>query len=204
MQQPRLGLIGYGAIGKRGGPAHMCRPGCQGNRQVPQRYSARRRMSDQCRFALSNIVRHAHASTADVAVEVDTDLPVQRLRLKGRMALGRRYRHLYGWTAQASNNAAPSRFRSTMSTARDITHTGATCVGEHETLTAAAQHMGELGVGALPIPPATHYRQSSPGRHRQRSRHRSPSDRTCHRAVRQSDLRHPSHRQPLIPRQLGD
>jgi len=38
-------------------------------------------MSDQCRFALSNIVRHAHASTADVAVEVDTDLPVQRLRL---------------------------------------------------------------------------------------------------------------------------
>ena len=38
-----------------------------------------------------------------------------------------------------------------MTTARDIMHTGATCVGEHETLTAAAQHMGELGVGALPI-----------------------------------------------------
>jgi CBS domain-containing protein len=38
-----------------------------------------------------------------------------------------------------------------MTTARDIMHTGATCVGEHETLTAAAQHMRELGVGALPI-----------------------------------------------------
>jgi CBS domain-containing protein len=38
-----------------------------------------------------------------------------------------------------------------MTTARDIMHTGATCVGEHETLTAAAQHMRESGVGALPI-----------------------------------------------------
>lgn len=38
-----------------------------------------------------------------------------------------------------------------MTTARDIMHTGATCVGERETLTAAAQHMRELGVGALPI-----------------------------------------------------
>jgi CBS domain-containing protein len=38
-----------------------------------------------------------------------------------------------------------------MTTARDIMHTGATCVGEHETLTAAAQHMRELGMGALPI-----------------------------------------------------
>lgn len=38
-----------------------------------------------------------------------------------------------------------------MTTARDIMHTGATCVREHETLTAAAQHMRDLGVGALPI-----------------------------------------------------
>jgi CBS domain-containing protein len=38
-----------------------------------------------------------------------------------------------------------------MTTARDIMHAGATCVGEHETLTAAAQHMRDLGVGALPI-----------------------------------------------------
>ena len=38
-----------------------------------------------------------------------------------------------------------------MTTARDIMHTGVTCVGEHETLTAAAQHMRDLGVGALPI-----------------------------------------------------
>ena len=38
-----------------------------------------------------------------------------------------------------------------MTTARDIMHAGATCVGERETLTAAAQHMRDLGVGALPI-----------------------------------------------------
>jgi CBS domain-containing protein len=38
-----------------------------------------------------------------------------------------------------------------MSTAREIMHAGATCVGEHETLAATAQHMRELGVGALPI-----------------------------------------------------
>lgn len=38
-----------------------------------------------------------------------------------------------------------------MTTAHEIMHTGATCVGEHETLTAAAQHMHDLGVGALPI-----------------------------------------------------
>lgn len=38
-----------------------------------------------------------------------------------------------------------------MTRARDIMHAGATCVGEHETLTVAAQHMRELGVGALPI-----------------------------------------------------
>ena len=38
-----------------------------------------------------------------------------------------------------------------MTTARDIMHAGATCVREHETLTAAAQHMRDLGVGALPI-----------------------------------------------------
>src|SRR6476660_10127319 len=38
-----------------------------------------------------------------------------------------------------------------MTTARDIMRTGATCVREHETLTAAAQHMRDLGVGALPI-----------------------------------------------------
>ena len=38
-----------------------------------------------------------------------------------------------------------------MTTARDVMHEGTTCIGEHETLTAAAQHMRELGVGALPI-----------------------------------------------------
>ena len=38
-----------------------------------------------------------------------------------------------------------------MTTAREIMHAGATCVGEHETLSATAQHMRELGVGALPI-----------------------------------------------------
>ncbi len=38
-----------------------------------------------------------------------------------------------------------------MTTARDIMHAGATCIGEHETLAVAAQHMRDLGVGALPI-----------------------------------------------------
>lgn len=38
-----------------------------------------------------------------------------------------------------------------MTTARDIMNAGVTCVGEHETLTAAAQHMRERDIGALPI-----------------------------------------------------
>ncbi|HYB34604.1 MAG TPA: CBS domain-containing protein [Mycobacterium sp.] len=38
-----------------------------------------------------------------------------------------------------------------MTTAKDIMHTGVTCIGEHETLAAAARHMRDLGVGALPI-----------------------------------------------------
>lgn len=38
-----------------------------------------------------------------------------------------------------------------MTTARDIMHTGATCIGEHETLRHAAQQMRDLGVGSLPI-----------------------------------------------------
>lgn len=38
-----------------------------------------------------------------------------------------------------------------MTTARDIMHAGATCIGEHETLSAAAQNIRDLGVGALPI-----------------------------------------------------
>ena len=38
-----------------------------------------------------------------------------------------------------------------MTAAKDIMHTGVTCVREHETLTAAAQHMRDLEVGAQPI-----------------------------------------------------
>lgn len=38
-----------------------------------------------------------------------------------------------------------------MTTARDIMNAGVTCVGEHETLTAAAQQMRERDIGALPI-----------------------------------------------------
>ncbi|MCX2929843.1 CBS domain-containing protein [Mycobacterium sp. CVI_P3] len=38
-----------------------------------------------------------------------------------------------------------------MTTAGEIMHAGATCIGEHESLTAAAQRMRDLGVGALPI-----------------------------------------------------
>jgi CBS domain-containing protein len=38
-----------------------------------------------------------------------------------------------------------------MATARDIMHTGAACIGEHETLQQAARQMRDLDVGALPI-----------------------------------------------------
>ena len=38
-----------------------------------------------------------------------------------------------------------------MSTARDVMHTGAACIDENETLTAAAEMMRDMHVGALPI-----------------------------------------------------
>ncbi|HVB44207.1 MAG TPA: CBS domain-containing protein [Streptosporangiaceae bacterium] len=38
-----------------------------------------------------------------------------------------------------------------MTTAREIMHVGAQCIGEHESLERAAQQMRDLGVGALPI-----------------------------------------------------
>jgi CBS domain-containing protein len=38
-----------------------------------------------------------------------------------------------------------------MATARDIMTASVTCIGEHETLAVAAQHMRDLNVGALPI-----------------------------------------------------
>jgi CBS domain-containing protein len=38
-----------------------------------------------------------------------------------------------------------------MTTARDIMHSGAECVGERETLDSAARRMRDLNVGALPI-----------------------------------------------------
>lgn len=38
-----------------------------------------------------------------------------------------------------------------MTTARDIMHVGAECVGEHETLAQAARRMRDFDVGALPI-----------------------------------------------------
>jgi CBS domain-containing protein len=38
-----------------------------------------------------------------------------------------------------------------MTTARDIMHTGATCIAEDQSLMDAAQMMRDLGVGALPI-----------------------------------------------------
>jgi CBS domain-containing protein len=38
-----------------------------------------------------------------------------------------------------------------MTTARDIMHAGAECIGEHETLQYAAQRMRALDVGSLPI-----------------------------------------------------
>jgi len=38
-----------------------------------------------------------------------------------------------------------------MTTARDIMHAGAECIGEHQTLQQAASRMRDLDVGALPI-----------------------------------------------------
>ncbi|HLU45955.1 MAG TPA: CBS domain-containing protein [Natronosporangium sp.] len=38
-----------------------------------------------------------------------------------------------------------------MTTAREMMHRGAECIGERETLTQAAQRMRDLNVGALPI-----------------------------------------------------
>ncbi|MEU9848274.1 CBS domain-containing protein [Streptomyces sp. NPDC047985] len=38
-----------------------------------------------------------------------------------------------------------------MTTAREIMHIGATCIGENETLADAARKMKELGIGALPV-----------------------------------------------------
>jgi CBS domain-containing protein len=38
-----------------------------------------------------------------------------------------------------------------MTTARDIMHIGAECIGEHETLAQAARRMRDLDVGALPV-----------------------------------------------------
>ena len=38
-----------------------------------------------------------------------------------------------------------------MSTAREIMHVGAECIGEHETLAQAARRMRDLNVGALPV-----------------------------------------------------
>ena len=38
-----------------------------------------------------------------------------------------------------------------MTTARDIMHTGAQCIGEDQTLMEAAQMMRDMGVGSLPI-----------------------------------------------------
>ncbi|MCW2934689.1 MAG: hypothetical protein JWM19_5651, partial [Actinomycetia bacterium] len=38
-----------------------------------------------------------------------------------------------------------------MTTARDIMHAGAECIGEHATLAEAARRMRDLDVGALPV-----------------------------------------------------
>jgi CBS domain-containing protein len=57
-----------------------------------------------------------------------------------------RFRHL-----EIDSAIARTSQEDAMTTAKDIMHTGATCIRVHETLTAAAQHMRDLGVGALPI-----------------------------------------------------
>jgi CBS domain-containing protein len=53
-------------------------------------------------------------------------------------------------TVRASSSAILGE-ESTMTTARDVMHAGAQCIGENETLAFAAQQMRDLGVGSLPI-----------------------------------------------------
>lgn len=45
----------------------------------------------------------------------------------------------------------PSRRDFAMTTAREIMHAGAECIGEHQTMRQAAQRMRALDIGALPI-----------------------------------------------------
>jgi hypothetical protein len=46
---------------------------------------------------------------------------------------------------------AQRRIGGVMTTARDIMHTGAECLGEHQSRQQAAQRMRDLDVGALPV-----------------------------------------------------
>jgi CBS domain-containing protein len=54
-------------------------------------------------------------------------------------------------TGTATQSASRQRGDFAMTTARDIMHAGAECIGEHQTLQYAAQKMRDLDVGALPI-----------------------------------------------------
>lgn len=52
---------------------------------------------------------------------------------------------------KATDAANTEIWRKLVTIAREIMHNGATCIGEHDTLTTAARHMRDLDVGALPI-----------------------------------------------------
>ena len=52
-----------------------------------------------------------------------------------------------GWGLALAHNAKGD----VMTTAREIMHAGAECIGEYESLTRAAQRMRDLDVGAMPI-----------------------------------------------------
>ncbi len=77
----------------------------------------------------------------------DGELPNRLLNPAGSASGHGRFRATrpdwYGQTARGANT--------TMTTARDIMHTGAQCIGEHENLQEAAKKMRNLDVGALPI-----------------------------------------------------
>jgi len=67
------------------------------------------------------------------------------------MTLGAQHRRPYVWTAREPNRSTITIQEGTLTTARDIMHAGVTCIGEHETLSADAHQMRDLGIRALPI-----------------------------------------------------
>jgi CBS domain-containing protein len=58
---------------------------------------------------------------------------------------------MHAGTHSGEGYEVTERRRASMTSARDIMHMGAQCVGEHQTLADAARMMRDLNVGSLPI-----------------------------------------------------